>query len=59
MRNETDGDRWSYLVEFIPAEALYTGQPHRTTDGLGLEIDAPPEHERFPLIRPSIAGAER
>lgn len=50
FQNTTDEIRWSYLVEFIPAEATYTGQPHRTTDGLGLEIDRLPEHERFPLI---------
>lgn len=48
--NTSDEQRWVYLVEFIPAEALYTGQPHRITDGLGLEIDHPPDHPRFPLV---------
>ena len=48
--NTTDSPRWVYLTQWIPAAALYTGAPNHRTVGLGLEIDKPLQHERFPVI---------
>jgi len=49
--NMTALPRWVYAVQWLPAAARYTGAPNHRTDGLGLEIDKPLEHARFPLIR--------
>jgi hypothetical protein len=33
-----------------PADALYTGAQQRRTDGLGLKVNEPIEHPRFPRL---------
>ncbi len=48
--NTTDLPRWVYLTQWAPANALYTGAPNHRTVNLGLEIDKPLLHERFPII---------
>ena len=48
--NQTDQNRWSYSVTYMPATGLYTGMPNRFFDGLGLTIDEPVEHPNFPRI---------
>ncbi|HEV7881056.1 phytanoyl-CoA dioxygenase family protein [Bradyrhizobium sp.] len=48
--NTTDSPRWVYLTQWAPAGALYTGAPNHRTVNLGLEIDKPLLHERFPVI---------
>jgi hypothetical protein len=55
--NETDRTRWAYTAAYFPADALYTGTPQRRSDGLGLRVNEPFDHQRFPLLRP--AGADR
>lgn len=48
--NETDATRWSYVVSVFPADALYTGMPYGDVDALGLEINQPFDHPRFPVL---------
>jgi len=48
--NETDTPRWVYTAMFFPAETLYIGAPHRRTDGLGLVVNEPLAHDRFPVL---------
>jgi hypothetical protein len=48
--NITASPRWVYLSQWAPAAALYTGAPNHRTVDLGLEIDKPLLHERFPVI---------
>ena len=48
--NETDTPRWVYVMSFLPADTLYTGAPQRRTDGLGLQLNQPLEHENFPVL---------
>jgi phytanoyl-CoA dioxygenase PhyH len=48
--NETDAPRWAYTDSLFPAETLYTGAQQRRTDGLGLTINEPLEHPRFPVL---------
>lgn len=50
--NRRDAARLSFTVTYFDADALYTGLPYRQTDGLGLEVNRPFEHERFPCLRP-------
>ncbi len=42
--------RWVYTAMVLPAETLYIGAPHRRTDGLGLVVNEPLSHERFPVL---------
>jgi hypothetical protein len=49
-QNTTDDVRWSYLAEFFPANALYTGMPSRQTRDLGLVVNERLEHPRFPVV---------
>jgi hypothetical protein len=49
-QNTTDDVRWSYLAEFFPASALYTGMPSRQTRDLGLVVNEPLSHSRFPVV---------
>lgn len=46
--NHRDTPRLSFTVTYFDADALYTGTPYRQTDGLGLEVNRPFEHPRFP-----------
>jgi Phytanoyl-CoA dioxygenase (PhyH) len=48
--NTTREIRWAYLAEFFPANTLYTGMPSRQTRDLGLIVDQPLAHERFPIV---------
>ncbi|MEU8360678.1 phytanoyl-CoA dioxygenase family protein [Nonomuraea sp. NPDC048882] len=50
--NRRDSPRLSFTVTYFDADALYTGLPYRQTDGLGLRVNQPFEHERFPCPRP-------
>lgn len=48
--NMTPRPRWVYAVQWLPSSARYTGAPNHRTDGLGLEVDQPLNHPRFPII---------
>jgi ectoine hydroxylase-related dioxygenase (phytanoyl-CoA dioxygenase family) len=48
--NETEQPRWAYINSMFPADALFTGAQQRRTDGLGLEVNQPFDHPRFPLL---------
>ena len=48
--NETDRQRWAFIVFYGSAEALYTGAAYPATDGLGLEVDKPFDHPAFPVV---------
>lgn len=50
--NRRDTPRLSFTVTYFDADALYTGAPYRQTDGLGLRVNEPFEHPRFPCPRP-------
>ncbi|MGW0201986.1 phytanoyl-CoA dioxygenase family protein [Nonomuraea sp. NPDC003201] len=54
--NRRDSPRLSFTVTYFDADALYTGLPYRQTDGLGLEVNRPFEHERFPVV--SLGGRD-
>jgi hypothetical protein len=51
QENTTPRPRWVYSTQWLPPTARYTGAPNHRTDGLGLEIDKPLEHARFPVIQ--------
>ena len=48
--NLTDAVRWGLAMTYFPADTLYTGAPHRSFDGLGLEINEPFDHPNFPVV---------
>jgi hypothetical protein len=48
--NQTATPRWVYSHGYFPHDALYTGAPNRRMDGLGLEVNKPINHPKFPLI---------
>ena len=48
--NLTDNVRWALTMTYFPAEALYTGAPHRSFDGLGLVVNGPFDHPNFPIV---------
>lgn len=48
--NAWDQPRIAMSLTYFDADALYNGMPSRWTDGLGLEIDEPIEHDFFPLV---------
>jgi ectoine hydroxylase-related dioxygenase (phytanoyl-CoA dioxygenase family) len=48
--NRGDTPRLSFTVTYFDANALYTGTPYRQTDGLGLRINEPFDHPRFPVV---------
>ncbi|AQZ65057.1 hypothetical protein BKM31_29645 [[Actinomadura] parvosata subsp. kistnae] len=50
--NRRDTPRLSFTVTYFDADALYTGLPYKQTDGLGLRVNRPFEHERFPCLKP-------
>lgn len=50
QENTTRSPRWVYAIQWLPTSVRYTGAPHHRTDGLGLEIDQPLDHARFPVI---------
>ncbi|GAA3445476.1 phytanoyl-CoA dioxygenase family protein [Planomonospora venezuelensis] len=48
--NRRDSPRLSFTVTYFDAGALYTGTPYRQTDGLGLAVNEPFEHPKFPVV---------
>jgi hypothetical protein len=48
--NRVDTPRLSFTVTYFDADALYTGTPYRQTDGLGLQVNRPFDHPRFPVV---------
>jgi ectoine hydroxylase-related dioxygenase (phytanoyl-CoA dioxygenase family) len=48
---QTATRRLSVAASYFDADALYTGAEFAYTDDLGLKVDAPLEHPRFPEIR--------
>ena len=48
--NSTELPRWAYTNSLFPADTLFTGAQQRRTDGLGLAINGPLEHPRFPAL---------
>ncbi|MGC5011265.1 phytanoyl-CoA dioxygenase family protein [Streptosporangium sp. DT93] len=48
--NSGDSARLSFTVTYFDADALYTGTPYGQTDGLGLVVNRPFEHPRFPVV---------
>lgn len=50
--NRTSDPRWVYSTQWLPPATRFTGAPNHRTDGLGLAIDAPLDHPRFPVLTP-------
>lgn len=48
--NTTPDPRWSYLVTYFPADALYTGIPSHDADGFGLEFGRSLDHPTFSRV---------
>lgn len=48
--NRTDEARLAWAVGYFPASALYTGAAQSQSDGLGLKVFSPFDHERFPVV---------
>ena len=48
--NLTDNVRWGLAMTYFPSDALYTGAPHRSFDGLGIGVNEPFDHPNFPII---------
>jgi ectoine hydroxylase-related dioxygenase (phytanoyl-CoA dioxygenase family) len=48
--NETDEPRWALIAAYFPGDTLYTGASNHNFNGLGLEVNEPLEHPRFPVV---------
>jgi ectoine hydroxylase-related dioxygenase (phytanoyl-CoA dioxygenase family) len=48
--NFTDDPRIAHVAIYIDAEATYTGAGHVVTDGVGLAVGEPLEHDLFPRV---------
>ena len=48
--NDSPSPRWVYVTQWMSVLTRYTGAPNHRTDGLGLRVDEPFEHPRFPPI---------
>jgi ectoine hydroxylase-related dioxygenase (phytanoyl-CoA dioxygenase family) len=48
--NLTDDPRIAHVAIYIDAETTYTGAGHVVTDGLGLTVGEPLDHELFPRV---------
>ncbi|MBO3745699.1 phytanoyl-CoA dioxygenase family protein [Streptosporangiaceae bacterium NEAU-GS5] len=48
--NRRDQARLSFTVTYFDADALYTGTPYRQTDDLGLAVNQPFDHPKFPVV---------
>jgi ectoine hydroxylase-related dioxygenase (phytanoyl-CoA dioxygenase family) len=48
--NRRDTARLSFTVTYFDADALYTGTPYQQTDGLGLAVNQPFDHPKFPVV---------
>jgi ectoine hydroxylase-related dioxygenase (phytanoyl-CoA dioxygenase family) len=49
--NRRDAPRLSFTATYFDADALYTGTPYAQTDGLGLAVNRPFDHPRFPCVK--------
>jgi ectoine hydroxylase-related dioxygenase (phytanoyl-CoA dioxygenase family) len=48
--NTWDQPRIAYTLAYFRADALFNGMPTRWTDGLGLKVDQPLDHDLFPRL---------
>ncbi|MEU6037338.1 phytanoyl-CoA dioxygenase family protein [Actinomadura sp. NPDC047616] len=48
--NRRDRPRLSFTATYFDAAALYTGAPYGQTDDLGLKVNEPFDHPRFPVV---------
>ncbi|MET9340995.1 phytanoyl-CoA dioxygenase family protein [Nonomuraea sp. NPDC003804] len=48
--NRHRSPRLSFTVTYFDADTLYTGMPYGQTDGLGLAVNKPFDHPRFPCL---------
>ncbi|GAA1557845.1 hypothetical protein GCM10009678_46040 [Actinomadura kijaniata] len=48
--NRRDRPRLSFTATYFDAATLYTGAPYGQTDGLGLTVNEPFDHPRFPVV---------
>ena len=48
--NTTNEPRWVYSTLWLPVSVRYTGANNHRTDNIGLVVDQPMEHPRFPVI---------
>jgi hypothetical protein len=48
--NRTDQNRWGMAVIFFDADSRFNGITNIYTDGLALQLNAPLDHPKFPLI---------
>jgi ectoine hydroxylase-related dioxygenase (phytanoyl-CoA dioxygenase family) len=48
--NRRDVPRLSFTVTYFDADALYTGMPYQQTDELGLRVNQPFDHAKFPVV---------
>src|SRR5262249_52438282 len=49
--NESDESRWAVSIGYMDADSLYNGAPNRLTEGLGLNVNMPLDHPKFPIVR--------
>ncbi|MCG3753979.1 phytanoyl-CoA dioxygenase family protein [Amycolatopsis sp. Poz14] len=49
--NQSDESRWAVSIGYMDADSLYTGAPNRLTDGLGIPVNTPLDHAKFPVVR--------
>jgi ectoine hydroxylase-related dioxygenase (phytanoyl-CoA dioxygenase family) len=50
--NLADRPRWAYIVAYFPGDALYTGAYNHNFSDIGLAINKPIDHPRFPQVLP-------
>lgn len=48
--NSSNTPRWVYSTLWLPVSARYTGASNHRTDPLGLTLDMPMDHPKFPII---------
>ena len=48
--NTWNQPRVAYTLAYFRADALFNGMPSRWTDGVGLEVDGPLDHDFFPVV---------
>lgn len=49
--NRGTESRWAVSIGYMDSGSLYTGAPNRLTDGLGIGINMPLDHAKFPVVR--------
>lgn len=50
QNQSTTNDRWAWGSRRMDARICYNGAPNHRTDGRGLEVDRPFDHEAFPIV---------